>query len=429
MAELTERDMRRNAAMLVLDYGAFQVGATFLGTTTVLPALVLLLGGTPLHVGALMAIQSGGWLLPQLFAGRQVTNKPRVQRYMLVAAAVSRGAFTLLAPALFLFGVHAPAVALWALLLAMAGLWVGDAVASVAWFEVVAKAIPSRMRGRTMGGAQSLASLIGIGIGGLVKLILDQPNPFPMNHVLLMALAAACFWVSELALALIREPVGIGHTNEQPAWSQFLPRLVTILRTDTRFARVTVVRWLSGFADMASAFYVLYAATRLHIPASTVGLFISAGVAGSFLSGALLGPLGDRRGCSKVILASTVFRCLCPALALFSPVVAHIHTWGATAMLSLVFLAGGIANGANFVGYQNYTLEIAPPTERATYVGLANTLSGLLMLAPLLAGMLLELTSYESLFVICLVLAVLALVAALRVPEPRVQAALAESQP
>ncbi len=415
--EIAERDTRRNAALLVLDYSAFGVGMAFLGMTTVLPNLVRLLGGTPLVVGSLAAIQTGTWFLPQLVAGRYVANRPRVKKYVLGPIAIGRSLLALQAPLLLLCAVRRPGLALGALLTALAVFWLADGLSSVPWYDLVARAIPAERRGRVLGSAQSLSGLLGIGVGALIRGILARPNRFPVNHVLLVQLAAVCLGVSFLALALIREaPSGVASAP-RPGWGDYLPRLRAICRTDPRFVWVVGTRWLSGLADMGAAFYVLFAADRLHMPQATIGLFVSAGVTGSLLSGIILGPLGDRHGRQRVIAIVMGLRCLCPALALFAPLLAGLHPWVGPAMLALAFAAAGMANSGSMVGFTNYVLEIAPPGERSTYMGLANTLTGILIAAPVVAGWLVQAASYELLFAVALGVAALGLAAALRGPR------------
>jgi len=53
---------------------------------------------------------------------------------------------------------------------------------------------------------------------------------------------------------------------------------------------------------------------------------------------------------------------------------------------------------ALMVGYFNYALEITPPDQRPIYMGLLNALSGTLVLAPLLGGWILTLSSFPTLF-------------------------------
>ncbi len=416
MTGLPERTYRRNLAMLALDYISFGVGMGFLGPTTILPTLIRLLGGSLLAVGSLGAINAGGVLLPQLVAGRQIARRPLVKGYVVWMAVISRACLALGVPAIALLALRAPGLAVAALLLSFAAFNIADGFATVGWLDLLAKAIPVDRRGRAMGALQSGCSLLLIGVGWLVKIILAREGAFPSSYVLLALLAAVFFGLCPLAIFLIQEPRGSTESQGPPPWRQYLPRLLSILRTDARFAWLTVTRWLAGLADMASPFYVLFAADRLHIRPDVIGLFISAGVVGGLLAGALLGPLGDRRGSRLVIAIVMALRCICPLLALLTPLVAGYHPWLGPGIFILIFALSGVVGGAQMVGFTNYLLEIAPAEERSTFVALSNTLGGLVLVAPLLAGWLVEVASYEALFVVTLALAGAGLLAALRRP-------------
>ena len=64
---------------------------------------------------------------------------------------------------------------------------VADCLASVAWFDILARAIPVSRRGRLVGAAEIIRGLVGIGVGALVTLILEQ-RPFASNYALLFTL-------------------------------------------------------------------------------------------------------------------------------------------------------------------------------------------------------------------------------------------------
>lgn len=416
MSEVSEREFRRNFALLAIENVSFSLGLTFFGATTVLPNLVRQLGGGPVAVGSVSTIQMAAWMLPQLFAGRYVANRRWVKNYVLWPAIIARAFLGLMVLALAFFGARAPRVALLALLSTLAAFWVADASGGAGWFDLLAKMVPLERRGRAMGVAQSLSSLAAIGAGIVIRGILARPAPFPENYVWLIGLGAGLISLSPLAIHLMREPVGVVQDAATPPWREYLPKLVGILRRDRRFAWLTLVGWVATLAEMGSAFYVLYASDRLHIPQPTIGLFISAGVVGGLLSGLVLGPLGDHRGSASVIVVTMVLRCLGPALALLAPAVAGWHPGLAPALFVLIFAGMGIINGAYMIGSMNYLLEIAPARERPLYVALSNTLGIVVVCAPLLAGWLVQATSYETLFAITLGLAFLGLAAALRQP-------------
>ena len=69
MPDLSERETRRNQALILTGYISFGIGMSFLGRATLLPSSIRLLGGSPLAVGSLGAIPSGAWLPPQAVMG------------------------------------------------------------------------------------------------------------------------------------------------------------------------------------------------------------------------------------------------------------------------------------------------------------------------------------------------------------------------
>jgi predicted MFS family arabinose efflux permease len=132
-----------------------------------------------------------------------------------------------------------------------------------------------------------------------------------------------------------------------------------------------------------------------------------------------MGYLNERSG-SRIVSQFTVILGLsCPLLALvlhcFPPpqaIVAYVY--------ALVF----VLIGGNYVGYtqgfMNLVLEIAPPDQRPTYVGLYNTLGGTLVtIVPVLGGWLLQSTSYPVLFSVAAIGAFASLVVSLGLREPR----------
>ena len=64
------------------------------------------------------------------------------------------------------------------------------------------------------------------------------------------------------------------------------------------------------------------------------------------------------------------------------------------------FSLANLSNSAMMLGFTNYTLEMAPAALRPGYLGLSNTLMGIMALVPALGGWLLEATSYPMLFAV-----------------------------
>jgi MFS family permease len=52
------------------------------------------------------------------------------------------------------------------------------------------------------------------------------------------------------------------------------------------------------------------------------------------------------------------------------------------------------------LGFLNYVLEIAPTGQRPVYIGLTNTLAGIIILYPFIGGALTEWTGYRIVFLL-----------------------------
>ena len=64
-------------------------------------------------------------------------------------------------------------------------------------------------------------------------------------------------------------------------------------------------------------------------------------------------------------------------------------------------------------------MELVPETERAIYMGLTNTLNGIVTLLSVLGGLLVDWLGFAGLFATALVLCLIAYVLATGLPEPR----------
>jgi MFS family permease len=223
------------------------------------------------------------------------------------------------------------------------------------------------------------------------------------------------FAISQIACLFIVEPPE-NVAAERPTLRDYLPQLFQLLRTDAAFSRVAAIRLLAGLGSLASPFYVLHATGVLQLPPAAIGLFTGAATIGATLAGIGLGPVADRYGSHRVVQISTWSQVLVPVLALLF----HFGLFGAAnkALYPVVYVLLGLFEGSLVMGFLNYVLEIAPPGQRPNYMGLTNTLSGLLIVMPLLGGWILEQSSYPVLFALAAVGTLLSALLTLAMPPP-----------
>lgn len=412
----------RNFRAFMTDVIFFGVAFSFVNPNSVLPAFVRQFTDSALVIGLVITVFNGGWLLPQLVTGRLINDKPRKRPYML-AGLWGRALFWVIALSLCA-GLARHPTAMLILFFVCLGLFAAsDGFTSVAWFDILARSIPLERRGRLLGVAQAISGLAGTGVGALVGLILGSPNlPFPANYALIFTLAGVALVPSVVALAAIREPPPEDTGAEMS--SQAKDGWLSPLLDDPAFRRLVVCRILVSMMMLAIPFYVVYAADVLHMSESAIGGFVAAQTLAGMVAGPLLGLVSERWGPRYVIRIGSAAAVAGPLFAL----AAHLMNGGwMVQAYPFVYVTLGVVNSTWMLGFFNYLLEIAPAGMRPLYVGLGNTIMGLLTLAPIVGGWLLEATSYTTLFGLTAALAALGFLFTLGL-KPSLRAAPVENQ-
>ncbi|MCX7682661.1 MAG: MFS transporter [Anaerolineae bacterium] len=406
---------RYNFIVFLVDYICFGIAFTFISLTSVAPALVSRLTTSAPLIGLISTVFSGGWLLPQLLVANLINDKPRKKPYM-IAALSGRVTIWIVALALWSGLTDHPQAMLVLFFVCLALFATMDGMASVSWFDIMARAIPVHRRGRLVSVGQFVSGLVGIGVGGLVGLILER-YPFPGNFALLFTLAGVALIPSTVALCLIREPLPAERRDPHPGGHK--GRWLQILVKDVLFLRFMLARLLVGMLGLAGSFYVLHAEHVLHLPNSVIGSFVAAQTLAGTVATAGLGLVSERWGSRAV---SSLAGLAATAGPLFALVVHQVGSGWLVRAYPFVFMMLGVVNSAWMLGFTNYLLEIAPEEIRPTYVGLSNTIAGVVMMfVPVAGGWLLEWSSYPVLFGVTTLLTALGFLATLTLkPRERV---------
>lgn len=384
-----------NFVAFAVDYAFFTIALSFINPDSVLPAFVRHFTHSKLVVGLVSTIFTGAWLLPQLVAARLINDKPRKKPYLTLGIS-GRILFWFVILALWL-GLGQHPTAMLVLFFVCFGVFTAtDGLASIAWFDILARALPVRLRGRMMGIGQIIGGLAGLGVGRLVGWLLSTPRlAFPDDYTLIFVLGSVSFIPSVVALLALREPPPRRPEPDEEKAEIDGAGWVKPLLSDSLLRRLLLSRLLIGSIAFVTPFYVGHATDVLGLSAAAVGRFVTAQRLAGAAAGALLGFISERWGPRHVIRLGGLIGVLGPLFALAAHLVGR--GWWVRGY-AFVYVALGIVRGAWMMGFFNYLLEIAPESLRPSYVGLSNTSVGVLALAPMVGGWLLESTSYPVLF-------------------------------
>ena len=417
---IPEHEVRRSFALGVFNGTAFRFAETLIDPPLILTWFVSQLTSSNLLIGLVAPMGNAGWFLPQIFVSTRIQRMERKMPSYTLAAVIRTIAWVLLAAAVWL--VDDPRLLLvgFFALYAIARLSAG--LAGLTFFDVVAKTIPARRRGSFFAWRQLLGGLLGLGGGWIVKMLLNHPAlPFPRGHAVLFLLYCAVMAPALAAFALIREPPG-PVVAEPVTLGEQLRRAGRLWRTDRVYRRYIAARLSLAMANIALPFYGIYAKNVLGAPEGMVGVYVVARVGALLLSNLLWGRLSDERGNRLVMrlvsLGSGLAALSALALVGMMGLLRPQGAWLPYLALPLFFLDGAMLP-AQILSGSNFLLELVPGAKRPLYLGLSNTLMGVVVLISGLGGLVVDFFGFAGLFAVSLGLCLAGYVFASGLPEPR----------
>ncbi len=396
--------------MLLADACAFMGGVAFFDGSTVYPVLLARLGAGDALIGFTRLVQTLGYTLPALVGSHYIHGMRYHKPYLLWTCAIGRVLLLTLPPALLLGGLHpSPLILVW--VVASTGLfWLLDGACAVSWFDIVAKCIYERVRGRFFGVMQSIGGLFAIGAGLLVQAILAPRGlPYPANFALLAALWCVGALLSQLFLAMIREPAGdVDEEAGKPGLAQYLRQIGPLFRTYPRLRRLVAARVLLDGAYMAAPFYVLFAQRSLHADLRTVGLYTMLLSAGRLAAGPFWGWLADRIGPGFAVRWVAVAVVAAPLAALGA-------AYGLPWLMPAVFVLMGATGDGLWMVLSTALLESVEARDRPLAIGVATMCQTPSAVYGPIGGLLTQSTSYPTVFALSAVAGLVGSVAAWRI--------------
>lgn len=417
--QLPQREIRRSFILGVVNGALFEFAERLIDPPLVLTWFVSRWTSSNLLVGLVAPLGDAGWFLPQVFIAGLVQRMPRKKLSYTLASVIRAISWLLVAAAVWL--VDDPTLMLVAFFTLYGVARLAAGLGGLGFFEVVAKTIPANRRGSFFAWRLLTGGLLGLGAGVVTREVLNR-FPFPHGHALLFVIYNAVIIPAMLAIIIIREPPGTA-VSRTPTLRQQLRRAGQLLRTDAVFRRYMGMRTALGLAGIALPFYGVYARNVLGAPEGMVGIYVTVRVAAGLMANLPWGSMGDRKGNRLVTLWLSLGNAFTSLLALMlagwvalSP---SRGPWLPYLALPLFFLNGALTPASTLVG-SNFLLELVPEAERPLYLGLSNTLIGIIVLISGLGGLVVDLLGYAGLFSLSALLCLLAWWWARGLPEPRV---------
>jgi len=388
--EEVQRNFRWNFSVNCVDFGLFTAALSFVSVATVLPAFVKHFTASSVLIGAVSALGTFGWFLPQLLVAGHIERLDRKKPFVLLFALGERLPWLALAAATFLVKSASASWMLATFFVLYAWYTFSGGIVGNAWLDMIAKAIPERKRGMFFGTSRFSGGVLGV-LGGLFAGHLLERYAFPGNFGRCFLLAFLFTSVSLVFFALNRESV-YPVRKEHGSFREYVTRLPDVLRRDPDFAKYLGVTVLMSFGGMGSGFYAVHAIDHLGLESGKIGTFTALLLAAQTATNLPWGHLGDRKGYKYLMGASAACGVLAALVAAFAHSLPAFYG---------VFILLGAAWSSGMIAAWNMVLEFCRPESRPTYIGLASTIKAPFMgFAPILGGVLADRFGYPFVFLL-----------------------------
>lgn len=412
---------RRAFRLGVLNGIAFVFAESLIAADLVLTNFISKLTPSNFLIGLVVPLRDAGWYLPQLFVSSYLQYRDRmlpIYRRMSVVRSIAW-----LGMAIAVFTIHDPVLLLLAFYLLYAVNSLAAGVSGLSFMDVVAKTIPSRRRGAFFAARMFFGSLLGLAASVMVEAALGGRivSSYFSAISLLLFVSWAFASMGLLAFSSIREPPG--EVREEPSTlGQHVRRAARLPRDNRDFRLFLAGRALLILGYMAAPFYGLYATRDLGADDRIIGIFLAARTLSFLAANPLWARVSGRRGNRLVMVIAAA----CGALIAFSALAARPmleasalprEAWGYAFVP--VFVLWGVYESGVGVGGAPLLLDLAPPRDRAIYVGFTNSVLGIALLSTTVGGALVDRFGFAGVFAFALACYLGGLIVIGRMREPR----------
>ncbi len=385
-----------------LNYFAFlwhaillSITATFTEVNTVLPAMIIKVGGNEFHIGILTSIMVGIPLVAQLLFAGFLHSRPKKKPYLILGInlrVIALGLISLTILSISRFTLTQALLLIYGELLLFT---VSGAFAGVSYIDIIGKSFTPDVR-RSLFLNKQVISSSGILISALITREILKRMGYPENYFTLFITATIALFIASAGFYMLKEPAPSQSATaaSQPSLLTTLKSIPERIKADSNLRYYIIVANLMGVGLVLLPFYVSFAKSRYSLEPKLIGNLLLIQIGGMILSSFLWKILVRKRGFKGILYILSILSAILPFLAFifgtYLPVSAYLT----------VFFLSGMVLSAQKVTAEAVLVEISSNEDRALYSGILGTFNLTVALLPFIAGILISRFGYVPLFII-----------------------------
>ena len=365
------------------------ITVTFTEINTIIPAMILEIGGREIHVGIVTAIMIGIPLVTQLLFAGLLQGQPRKKPFLIAGISLRVTALAAIAFTLRFIQSFSVTTGLLTIYAELMLFTVGGSFATISYVDLLGKGI-SQERLQKFFPQKQIISGIGVLVSALIARVILGNLSYPASYVVLFGAAAVMLLVASIGFWMIHEPT---NPIEKPAGAfSILASVPALLRHDINLRRYILFNNFMGFSVALMPFYMALAKHAYFLDPSLAGTILFIQILGNIIA-SLVWPLIVLRWGYKPILR------IWAVGAVFLPIAALvISSFAPLPVYVALFAFSGILISARTVTHDAMIVNLSTKENRVLYTGAIGTLNLSVALFPLVLGGLLRHVEYSVVF-------------------------------
>ncbi|MBN1302149.1 MAG: MFS transporter [Melioribacteraceae bacterium] len=367
------------------------LASAFTDKNTIIPAVILLVGGTRGDIGIIAAITIGVPFVTQIFFASFLTNKRKKKPFLLLGIIIRVVSLFGVAISILLFQkdnvfsiVHI--IFFWMLIFSLSG-----AFAGISYTDIIGRSFSSSIRKKFFVLKPLLAS-VAILISAVVVKGIFSSYVFPDNYIIVFGGGGLLLFIGALGFIILDEKPQ-NEKKDKELFFEIIKSIPGILSKDATFRYFIIIANLVGVSFTLIPFYMAFVKERFELTSSIIGNLLLIQITGMIISNFIWKRFLLKHS-YKGMLKATIL-----SVGLL-PVVIYLFSLSESpGVFSSVFLINGAAVSAYLITLEGMLIEISTERNRALYAGIYGTLSISLAIFPVITGWLIGLIGFELIFI------------------------------
>lgn len=386
---LSEEGGRRNYFGFLWHSILFSITLTFTDVNSVMPAMILRVGGRELHIGIVSAIMIGMPLIAKLFFTGWIYGSRRKKPFLLTGIYLRVISLGLIAATLINIrhiDVRFVMVLIYGELLLFT---VSGAFAGISYIDLIGKSFDEKMRKKFFGRKQIISSA-GILVSAVAARFLLGRLNYPYNYFTLFAAASGILLLATAGFWVLREKPS--ESAAKKGYIATLGRIPQILKEDSTLRTYLLFINTIGFHTALTPFYVSYARNAYYLDETVTGNLLLVKIVGMIASSLLWPKIIKKRGFKGILKIWATVAGVLPFAAIL------VGRYLPMPVYLALFLATGLTTSAHMLTSDAVIIEISTDKNRVLYLGIIGILSLSIALFPIGLGGLIRSLGYLPVF-------------------------------